>query len=170
MSKYLENPFNPMMLITYNQRLEGLKELDPSDPAVERTVNLDIAYHKFRDKAPTLICIGNPSTKKSSLLNDIFGVEFEVMNDGNCGLFHDSVDALFTSKDMPLEFNILDFQGTVSNKDYLMIEALMSKIPMTYLLLQVSDEKYLPEVFMQIHEGIRAKFANRTIVVVKKIK
>ena len=87
MSKYLENPFNPMMFITYNQRVEGLRDLDCSDARVERTLNLDIAYQKFKDKTPTLICIGNPSSMKSTLLNDIFGVQFEVMCQGMAGLF-----------------------------------------------------------------------------------
>ena len=50
-------------------------------------------------------------------------------------LFHDSVDAIFTSEDMPFGFNIMDFQGTVANNDYKLIEALMQYIPQAYLLI-----------------------------------
>ena len=92
------------------------------------------------------------------------------MSEGVSGLFHDSVDALFTSKDMPIDFNILDFQGTVANKDYTMIESLLSHIPMSYLLVQVSDEKYLPEVLMKVSTDLLAKLKDRTIIVIKNMK
>lgn len=43
------------------------------------------------------------------MLNDMLGAGFEVLEDGSACLFHDSVDALFTSKEMPFGFNVFDF-------------------------------------------------------------
>ena len=43
------------------------------------------------------------------MINDIFGTEFEVMEESSAGLYHDSIDALFHSRDLPIGFNILDF-------------------------------------------------------------
>ena len=37
------------------------------------------------------------------------------MKENSAGLFHDSVDALFDSKDLPIEFNVFDFQGKFAN-------------------------------------------------------
>ena len=34
MSKYLDNPINPMMFITYNQRVPDLKSLESTDPRI----------------------------------------------------------------------------------------------------------------------------------------
>ena len=70
---------------------------------------MDIAYAKFKKQAPSLICIGSPGTRKSIMLNDMLGAGFEVLEDGSACLFHDSVDALFTSKEMPFGFNVFDF-------------------------------------------------------------
>ena len=70
---------------------------------------MDIAYPKFKKSAPSLICIGNPASRKSVMLNDMLGAQFEVMEEGSALLFHDSVDALFTSKEIPFGFNVLDF-------------------------------------------------------------
>ena len=69
------------------------------------------------------------------MINDIFGLKFEVVEEGSAGIFHDSVDALFSSKDIPLGFNVLDFQGTVANRDYKLIESLLSHIPQSFVLL-----------------------------------
>ena len=69
------------------------------------------------------------------MINDIFGLKFEVVEEGSAGIFHDSVDALFSSKDIPLGFNVLDFQGTVANRDYKLIESLLSHIPQSFVLM-----------------------------------
>ena len=69
------------------------------------------------------------------MINDIFGLKFEVVEEGSAGIFHDSVDALFSSKDIPLGFNVLDFQGTVANRDYKLIESLLSHIPQSFVFL-----------------------------------
>lgn len=69
------------------------------------------------------------------MINDIFGLNFEVVQEGSAGIFHDSVDALFSSKDIPLGFNVLDFQGTMANRDYKLIESLLSHIPQSFVFL-----------------------------------
>ena len=64
---------------------------------------------------------------KSTLLNEVFGIEHEVLETGDkCRMFHDSVDVTFASTDIKHEtkrnqkfqFNIFDFQGTKANTDY----------------------------------------------------
>ena len=60
--------------------------------------------------------MGDPKTFKSTLLNDIFGLEFEIIESEATGLFHDSVDVIFSSKALPIELNLFDFQG-VTNLD-----------------------------------------------------
>ena len=125
MTKYLENPINPMMFITYNQGVPGLYDLEADDPRIERTCHMDIAYTKFKKTQPSLFCFGSPQAQKSVMINDIFGLEFEVLQDGSAGLFHDSVDAIFTSNDIPMGFNVFDVQGSVANRDYTMIDRLL---------------------------------------------
>ena len=51
------------------------------------------------------------------------------MEEGAAGLFYDSVDALFHSKDFPMEFNVFDFQGEFVNKDYKLIGDLLTYMP-----------------------------------------
>ena len=41
---------------------------------------------------------------------------FERVELGSSGMFHDSVDVMFNSKEYPLGFNIFDFNG-ISNLD-----------------------------------------------------
>ena len=84
------------------------------------------------------------------MLNDIFGLFFEVLEKESAGLFHDSVDAVFTSKEIPLGFNILDFQGLVANKDYTMVESLLENIPQSYILVQINHENYLTDMLKKI--------------------
>ena len=114
MTYYLENPFNPVMFITYKQS-PNLENLLPTDPNVERTFHLDTIYQKLRDALPNLLCIGDRNSEKSTLLNTIFDVRFEVIHkavkEKSAGLFHDSVDALFNSKEFPSRMNLFDFQG-----------------------------------------------------------
>ena len=43
------------------------------------------------------------------MINDIYGTEFELSDRDSAGLYHDSVDVLFSHKDMPIGFNIFDF-------------------------------------------------------------
>ena len=112
----MDNPINPIMFVTYDQSVpvdldELVKEKEDRkvDLRIERTIHLDISYSKFKTQAPTLLSFGSPECKKSSLLNDVFGTDFEVMQKGAAGLYHDSVDALFHCKDMPIGYNILDF-------------------------------------------------------------
>ena len=129
---------------------------------------MDLIYPKYKAWAPTLICIGNRECGKSKFINDIFGVQFEVMQPDSAMLFHDGVDAIFTSDDMPFGFNIMDFQG-IANTDHILIEALMKHIPQAYLLIQVSDEYYLENVVDKIVLVERERFADRTIIVTRKL-
>ena len=120
--------------------MENLYDLKPEDAKLSRTIHLDLIYPKYKSWAPSLICIGSASCGKSRFVNDVFGVQFETMQPDSALLFHDSVDAIFTSDDMPFGFNILDFQGTLANNDYILIEKLMQYMPQAYLLIQVSDD------------------------------
>ena len=111
MSKYLENPLNPMMFVEYDQSCEGFMQLDLSDPAsnVKRIMHIDKAYHKFDvEGVCNVLSIGREGTRKSSLLNQVFGYQFETMMftydqkspSHQCRLFHDAVDVVFASKDI----------------------------------------------------------------------
>ena len=79
MAKYLENPINPMIFMSYNQKVPDLASIPLNDERIERTIHLDTSYVKFRQAVPSLICVGCPSSRKSTLLNDTFGSEFEVI-------------------------------------------------------------------------------------------
>lgn len=89
--------------------MKNLYELAPEDEKICRTIHLDLIYPKYKSWAPSLICIGNAGVGKSKFINSVFGVQFEVMQENSAMLFHDSVDAIFTSDDMPFGFNIMDF-------------------------------------------------------------
>ena len=84
-------------------------ELPLDDPKINRTIHLDLIYPKYKAWAPSLICIGNSGVGKSKFINSVFGVQFEVLQENSAMLFHDGVDAIFTSDDMPFGFNIMDF-------------------------------------------------------------
>ena len=167
MAKYLENPFNAMIFISYNQRVANFLELEATDPSVERTIHLDKIYCKFKSHRTNLLCIGSPGTRKSSFLNDMIGASFEVIEDGSACLFHDSVDVLFHSKDLPIGFNVFDFQGEFANKDYKLIGDLLTYMPSTYLLVQVNDPSYITNVLGMLNEEIRNSFGKRVLVITK---
>lgn len=143
MAKYLENPFNPMMFVTYNQQVKDFLSLKPTDQQIQRQIHLNLAYKKFKHSAPNLLCFGSPSSRKSTLLNDIFGVQFEVCAPGSANLFHDSVDAIFSSKELPMGFNVFDFQGQFANTDFKLINDLLRYMPQTYILVQIADHEYV---------------------------
>ena len=65
---------------------------------------------------PNLICVGDRLTNKSTILNEMLNSNFERVELGSSGMFHDSVDVMFNSKEYPLGFNIFDFNG-ISNLD-----------------------------------------------------
>ena len=109
LDKYLENPMNPMMFIEYDQSVE----------TPERTINCEQAYHKLREDyfegdgsqvKGNLLCIGNPNIGKSTLLNQMFNLQFELNCPGSKGLFHQSVDVTFATGDiLPMDVNVFDF-------------------------------------------------------------
>lgn len=110
MSDYLANPFNAQVFVSYNQQVPDFKKLVPDDERIERKINLRDAYPKFKcPNTPNLLCIGSTDAQKSTLLNQILGVRFEVKEEGMAGIFHDSVDALFTCAENPMGFNVYDF-------------------------------------------------------------
>ena len=92
-----------------------------------------------------MLCIGDPSTAKSTFLNNVFGLDFEVIQENAIGLFHDSVDCIFNSKSIPIGLNIFDFQG-YANLDLSLITNLLEKMPRSLLFLQVSSVDYLETI------------------------
>ena len=109
-------------------------------------MHLDHAFLKYTNKVDcNLICIGEPGCFKSTLLNEVFGFNFETMgkNEMKCSMFHDSVDVTFASKDIkheragqkPLQFNVFDFQGSKANYDFRLIYEMLERMPRTYLLV-----------------------------------
>jgi hypothetical protein len=74
------------------------------------------------------------------------------MEKESAGLYHDSVDALFHSRDLPIGFNVFDFQGKFANKDYKLIGDLMTHMPSNYLLVQVTEPSYVTDVLSNLDE------------------
>ena len=97
LDKYLENPINPLMFVEYNQTTAEL----------DRTINCNLAYHKLRDDyfqegstaRGNLLCVGNSNIGKSTLLNQMFNLQFEINTPRSKGLFHQSVDVIFADGD-----------------------------------------------------------------------
>ena len=159
MSKYLENPLNPMMFVEYDQQQEGF--IDAEVDTTRRIMHLDKAFMKYtRQVDCNLICIGEPGTMKSTLLNQVFGFKFEVMGTDpkQCRMFHDSVDVTFASKDIKhttnpnqqFELNVFDFQGDKANQDFKLILEMLERMPNSMLVVQVAkpededqEEEYL---------------------------
>ena len=92
---------------------------------------------------------------------------FEVIVDGSAGQYHDSVDAFHHSNDLPIGFNVLDFQGKFSNKDYKLIGDLLTHMPSIYLLVQVTEPSYITDVLSKLDEEIRNRFSKRVLVITK---
>lgn len=101
------------------------------------------------------------------MLNDIFAADFEVIEQGSIGLYHDSVDALFTCKDIPIGFNVLDFQGAFANRDFLLIQWLLEHVPQVYLFVQFTGLDFINSVLDKIDFSILKKFTNRVFFVKK---
>lgn len=131
------------MFMHYNQNVAGFEELQHDDERIERKFHLRAVYKKFKHKRVNLLCFGCPSSAKSSLLNNMLGLELEVVYDNSLGLFHDSIDAVFSDAEVPMGFNVFDFQGRLANTDFTLIKKLLKKMPKTYILLQVDSEDYL---------------------------
>ena len=83
---------------------------------------------------PNLICVGDRLTNKSTILNEMLKSNFERVEKGSGGMFHDSVDVILDSKEYPLGFNIFDFNG-ISNLDAKTIELLLKTLPNSLLLV-----------------------------------
>ena len=76
-------------------------------------MHIDRTFAKFEDQtsatACNLLCVGSPGGYKSTLLNELFMLNFEVPDSGSAKAFHDSIDVTFASKDVKLGFNVFDF-------------------------------------------------------------
>ena len=92
---------------------------------------------------------------------------FEVIVEGSAGQYHDSVDAIHHSNDNPIGFNVYDFQGKFSNKDYKLIGDLLTHMPSIYLLVQVTEPSYITDVLSRLEENIRKQFSKRVFVITK---
>ena len=112
---------------------------------VKRIVHLDKTFSKFEmsqeDKC-NLLCIGTERAGKSTLINEIFNLNFETISPGTAGLFHDSVDVTFAAKDFNIGFNIFDFQGR-ANMDFALIKHFIMNLPNVMILLQASSDEYV---------------------------
>ena len=164
LEKYLENPINPLMFVEYNQEKVSF----------DRTIHCNRAYHKLRDNyfdkgvaaKGNLLCIGNSNIGKSTLLNKMFNLQFELNCAGSKGLFHQSVDVTFAAGDtLPMDVNVFDFQGERANEDFELICDFMEKMPLAYLMIQLSDIDYVKRLkrAMKKRTGLIEKFEDKFI-------
>ena len=72
-----------------------------------------------------VIFIGEPVIGKSGLINDMLNVNFEQRNRNSPGMYHDSVDVIFHSKDVPMKFNAFDFHERLANRDWHLIKTML---------------------------------------------
>ena len=108
------------MFMQYDQMHEQFENMLEPEPSLRRTFNVKHLYHKLKSEKPmsNLLCIGSHKAGKSDRLNEMFSVSFEKRDPRACGLWHDSIDVIFHSEEVPLGFNVFDFQGKMANHDY----------------------------------------------------
>ena len=162
MQHYLENPFNPALLVTYDPPAADLGV--SGSPAI-RTFHLKDLYFKFTGQGdvPNLLCVGKGRSRKSYILNHLFGVQFERLQDDAVGLFHNSVEMLFHSKSFACGFNVVDLQGCAS-EDHLLLELLLDHLPNALLLVQLVDVSYIKDVLGKLPEKLRCSLKERTFI------
>ena len=84
----MQNPFNPLMFVKYDQTNErSFKKYDRDGFLIEatqtdqikRTIYLEHTFSKFKDEVPTcnVLFIGEPVIGKSGLISDMLNVDFE---------------------------------------------------------------------------------------------
>ena len=112
-----------------------------------------------------LLCIGSPTAGKSDRLNQMFSLQFELRHPRSCGLWHDSIDVVFHSDELPLGFNVFDFHGQVANHDFKLIEELFEWLPNTYVLIQVIEPAYLEKLKAKVSEQSFQKLLQRSIII-----
>ena len=82
LAKYLENPLNAMIFVEYKQDEPGFDVESESLEEVKRVLHINKTFAKFEFCAArstcNLLCIGSPGRGKSTLLNDLFKLKFEV--------------------------------------------------------------------------------------------
>ncbi len=174
MKSFLDNPFNPVMFASYNQSVPKLAELDSSNPKVQRTFHLDVVYPKFKVRKPNLLCMGARATQKSTLLNIMLSSDFEVIHEGsksqNACLFHDSIDAIFDSKDFPIGFNVFDLQGYAC-EDFFLIEKLLKNMPDVFIMVFVRTHDWFKKLaeFWKDDPETKDLFVKKLLVVAQYI-
>ena len=117
LENWTKNPIRASMFIEYDQAAPNFTNLQMADlaqdradnPDIKRIMHLDQAFSKFSTEADcNILSIGAHGDCKSTLLNQIFGFDFETTkgtDEKQCLLFHDSVDAIFASKQVGYKDN-----------------------------------------------------------------
>ena len=54
-------------------------------------------------------------------------------------MFHDSVDLIFHSKDVPMKFNAFDFHERLANHDWELIRVMLKWLPNCFIFVQVTE-------------------------------
>lgn len=92
-------------------------------------------------------------------------VKFESKHKESFGMFHDSVDLLCDSVELPMKFNAFDFHDKLANYDWTLIKAMFKRLPNCYLFVQVTSNTYYDE----LRQGLGDQFpADRVFVLLKK--
>ena len=88
-----------------------------------------------------MLFIGEPVIGKSRLINDMLNVDFEERSHKSPGMFHDSVDLICHSKDLPMKFNAFDFHERLANKDWELIRTMLTWLPNCFIFVQVTGNE-----------------------------
>ena len=152
LAKYLENPLNAMIFVEYKQDEPGFDVESESLEEVKRVLHINKTFAKFEFCAArstcNLLCIGSPGRGKSTLLNELFKLKFEVIEKESAKAFHDSIDVTFASKEVGLDFNVFDFQGIKANHDWHLIKHLLTSLPQAFLLIIGDEEEGEEKTYM----------------------
>lgn len=96
--------------------------------------------------------------------------DFEVIHEGsksqNACLFHDSIDAIFDSKDFPIGFNVFDLQGYAC-EDFFLIEKLLKNMPDVFIMVFVRTHDWFKKLAECLKEDpeTKALFISKLLVV-----
>ena len=72
---YQDNSFNAISFVTYEQ-WDG-KQIIKDVKSRKKEINLSVIYAKLKKMCPSLICVGDRLSNKSTVLNSIFNAKFE---------------------------------------------------------------------------------------------
>ena len=82
-----------------------------------------------------MLCIGEPLVGKSGFLEDMLQIKLELRTPDSYGMFHDSVDLICHSPDLPMKFNVFDFHAKLANHDWDLIRAMFKTLPRCHLFV-----------------------------------